>query len=128
MTLAAAGEPSLALLGNVAAVHTIGCLGGCFGPSDLDRPSKDLQGYAKRHYTRDEIQMLCRSVSVDILLVHDAPAGVRLVKHRQGLGWVRRPGSMNSPRACDQEYAFSATTTPGSTPKLAVFAAWGSTR
>ncbi|MCX5683793.1 MAG: hypothetical protein NT049_08925, partial [Planctomycetota bacterium] len=31
----------------------IGGLGGCFGPSDFGRPSKQLQGYAKRHYTRD---------------------------------------------------------------------------
>jgi hypothetical protein len=33
----------------------VGGIGGCFGPSDYERRSKHLQGYAKRHYTRHEI-------------------------------------------------------------------------
>jgi len=48
-------------------------LGGCYGPSDYKRKSKDLQGYAKRHYTEDQIQNLPRA---DILLLHDAPFGI----------------------------------------------------
>lgn len=55
----------------------IGGVGGCYGPSDFGRPSKSLQGYAKRHYTSDEIDALCVSPRVDVLLVHDAPAGIR---------------------------------------------------
>ena len=33
----------------------VGGLGGCHGPSNYERRSKDLQGYAKRHYTREDI-------------------------------------------------------------------------
>ena len=66
----------------------VGGVGGCFGPSDFERASKQLQGYAKRHYTRDEIEMLCNATTVDILLTHDAPAGFRFETHRRGGGWV----------------------------------------
>jgi predicted phosphodiesterase len=66
----------------------VGGVGGCYGPSDFDRPSKDLQGYAKRHYTQDEIEALRGRGKIDILLVHDAPAGVRFERHRHGAGWV----------------------------------------
>jgi hypothetical protein len=50
-------------------------LGGCFGPSDYDR--KRLVGYAKRHYTRNEVERLGSSGRADVLLLHDAPTGVR---------------------------------------------------
>lgn len=55
-------------------------LGGCYGPSDYGRQSRHLQGYARRHYTRDEIDLLSGRRGVDVLLLHDAPAGVGLVK------------------------------------------------
>src|ERR1017187_8566072 len=58
----------------------IGGVGGCFAPSDFDQSSK--KGYAKRHYTSDEIATLCKASAIDILLVHDAPAGVKLDQHR----------------------------------------------
>jgi hypothetical protein len=41
-----------------------------------------------RHYTRDEIDALCEDSPVDILLVHDAPAGIRFEKYRHGSDWV----------------------------------------
>jgi len=61
----------------------VGGLGGCFGPSDYDRRSPNLQGYARRHYTRDEVEALCKRRGLDVLLLHDAPAGVEIVKHRR---------------------------------------------
>ncbi|HEX9402765.1 MAG TPA: hypothetical protein VF912_21905 [Anaeromyxobacter sp.] len=63
-------------LGKGRDVVRVGGIGGCFGPSDYERRSKHLQGYAKRHYTRDEIDELGRRSGIDVLLVHDAPAGV----------------------------------------------------
>lgn len=66
----------------------VGGLGGCYGPSDFGRPSRRLQGYAKRHYTNDEIEALCEVSGVDVLLVHDAPAGIRFDAHRRGSGWT----------------------------------------
>jgi hypothetical protein len=87
-------------------VVRVGGVGGCFGPSDFERQSKDLQGYAKRHYTRDEIETLCKSTAVDIVLVHDAPAGVKFERHRQGIGWVSEAAGLDEllagvrPRVC----------------------------
>ncbi len=62
----------------------VGGVGGCYGPSNYDRPSRQLQGAARRHYTRDEIDRLSAMSDLDILLTHDAPAGVRFEKHRHG--------------------------------------------
>ena len=58
-------------------------LGGCYGPSGYQRKSKDLQDYAKRHYTEDEIAQLPPQGATDILLLHDAPLGTELVQKRQ---------------------------------------------
>ena len=71
-----------------ASVIRVGGIGGCYGPSDYDRPGDRLQGYAKRHYTRDEVDRLSAATGIDILLTHDAPAGVRFDRHRQGAGYV----------------------------------------
>jgi predicted phosphodiesterase len=60
----------------------IGGIGGCFGPSNYERPSTRLQGYARRHFTRDEVERLCAQGSLDILLVHDAPGGVEFIRRR----------------------------------------------
>jgi Calcineurin-like phosphoesterase len=66
------------LTGGNESVRVAG-LGGCYGASDYARPSKKLEGYAQRHYTRDEIALLGGARDVDILLLHDAPAGVEFV-------------------------------------------------
>jgi len=41
-------------------------------------------GYARRHYTHDEVERLAASQGVDIVLTHDAPAGVCFQHHRRG--------------------------------------------
>lgn len=84
----------------------VGGIGGCFGPSDFDRPSKQLQGFARRHYTREEIELLASRGRVDVLLVHDAPAGVRFATHRRGEGYVSEAAGLDAligrvrPRVC----------------------------
>ncbi len=84
----------------------VGGIGGCFGPSDYERQSKRLQGYAKRHYTRDEIDKLCRHSGIDVLLVHDAPAGVKFGRYRRGAGYVSEAAGLDDllsrlrPRVC----------------------------
>lgn len=59
----------------------VGGIGGCFGPSDYERSTRNLQGYARRHYTREDVETLCAGGRLDVLLLHDAPAGVEIVKH-----------------------------------------------
>lgn len=66
----------------------VGGIGGCFGASKYHRPSVDLPGYGKRHYTRDEVERLGTEDRLDIVLTHDAPAGIRFESHRQGANWV----------------------------------------
>jgi predicted phosphodiesterase len=39
----------------------LGGIGGCYGPSDYGRNSTTLQGYARRHYTHDEVERLAAS-------------------------------------------------------------------
>ncbi len=85
----------------------VGGLGGCFGPADFDRQSKHLQGYAHRHYTRDEIDALAGAQGrIDVLLVHDAPAGVQFATHRRGKGYVSEAAGLDTlldrvrPRVC----------------------------
>ena len=65
----------------------IGGVGGCHGPSNYERRSRDLQGLAKRHFTRDECESLSSRDDVDVLLLHDAPAGVEFT-------WRRKDGSV----------------------------------
>ena len=84
----------------------VGGIGGCYGPSNFMRPSGELQGYSRRHYTRDEIEMLSAVRDIDIVLTHDAPAGVKFAKHRQGDGWVSNAAGLDEllarakPRVC----------------------------
>ena len=66
----------------------VGGVGGCYGPSDYERPSRQLRGYEKRHYTRDEIERLKTVGSIDIVLTHDAPAGVQFPTHRRGSNYI----------------------------------------
>ena len=65
----------------------IGGIGGCHGPSNYERRSRDLQGLAKRHFTHDECERLSSHGGVDVLLLHDAPAGVEFT-------WRRKDGSV----------------------------------
>lgn len=65
----------------------VGGIGGCYGPSNYERRSEELQSRAKRHFTRDEVERLCRRGGVDVLLLHDAPAGVEF-------NWRRPDGSV----------------------------------
>lgn len=77
----------------------IGGIGGCYGPSDYVRRSKDLQGYAQRHYTHDEVEQLAirkSHGSIDIVLMHDAPAGVRFPTHRRGRGYVSEASGLDT--------------------------------
>lgn len=82
-----------------------GGIGGCFGRSDYERKGR-LQGYGKRHYTREEIERLSTVRGIDIMLMHDAPAGVRFEHHRQGPGWVSDAAGLDDllastdPRVC----------------------------
>jgi predicted phosphohydrolase len=84
----------------------VGGVGGCYGPSDYLRRSELLQGYAKRHYTGDEIKRLAVVGVVDIVLTHDAPAGVRFERHRRGPGYVSEAAGLDvlleqtRPRVC----------------------------
>ncbi|MGB6308147.1 MAG: metallophosphoesterase [Steroidobacteraceae bacterium] len=84
----------------------VGGVGGCYGPSDYRRRSDRLQGYAKRHYTLDEIERLSKAGGVDIVLTHDAPAGVRFERHHRGAGYVSESAGMDylldrlQPRVC----------------------------
>ena len=84
----------------------VGGIGGCYGPSDFERPSASLQGYAKRHYTRDEIAGLAACGQLDVVLTHDAPAGVPFERHRRGAGYISEAAGLDEllartqPRVC----------------------------
>ncbi len=92
---------------------TVGGIGGCFGSSDYGRSSDSLQGYAKRHYTRSEIDMLIAGGRLDVLLMHDAPAGVTFERHRRGKGWISDvDGSMTSFEELGLGSAFLVIITP----------------
>lgn len=87
-------------------VLRIGGIGGCYGPSDFDRPARSLQGYAKRHYTKGEVEALVQQPGIDVILTHDAPAGVRFERHRRGAGFVSESRGLDEvltrtrPRVC----------------------------
>lgn len=84
----------------------VGGVGGCFGPSHYERRSRDLHGYAKRHYTREDVASLVGVRGVDVLLTHDAPAGVVFPRHRRGLNWPSEAAGLDDllrgvrPRVC----------------------------
>ena len=97
---------TLDIRGEGADTIRVGGVGGCYGPSDYQRRSDRLQGYAKRHYTADEIERLANVGDVDIVLMHDAPAGVRFERHRRGTGYVSEAAGLDlllaqvQPRVC----------------------------
>jgi predicted phosphodiesterase len=84
----------------------VGGIGGCYGPSDYGRKSTTLQGYARRHYTHDEVERLATGQGVDIVLMHDAPAGICFPCHRRGAGYVSQAAGLDvvlaraRPRVC----------------------------
>jgi uncharacterized protein len=84
----------------------LGGIGGCYGPSDYGRKSTTLQGYARRHYTYDEVDRLAGTQGVDIVLMHDAPAGVCFRRHRRGAGYISQAAGLDvvlaraRPRVC----------------------------
>lgn len=85
---------------------SVGGIGGCHGPSNYGRRSRSLQGYAKRHYTREDIDKLVASGPIDVLLTHDAPAGVTFERHRRGRNWSSEAAGLDEairgarPRVC----------------------------
>jgi len=58
----------------------VGGVGGCFGPSAYCRPPRALTGGARRHYASAELELLCASGPLDVVLFHDAPKGIEFVK------------------------------------------------
>jgi len=93
-------------LGAGKEVLRVGGIGGCFGPSNFERNSATLQSREKRHYTRDEISLLSEHADLDIILTHDAPAGVRFGRHRRGEGFISEAVGLDEllaktqPRVC----------------------------
>jgi Icc-related predicted phosphoesterase len=55
-------------------------IGGCYGATDYDLPTKKLQGGARRHYTREQVERVGTHGRIDVLLLHDAPAGTKLAR------------------------------------------------
>lgn len=51
----------------------IGGLGGCY--SSRSYAMKSLSGRRRRHYCKEEVRQLSRAGRLDLLLIHDAPAG-----------------------------------------------------
>ena len=90
----------------------VGGIGGCYGPSDYERRSKDLQSRAKRHFTRDEVERMCGRRGVDVLLLHDAPGGVEFT-------WRRADGSVR--RRYQSEAEGLAQAVVGTRPRICFF-------
>mgnify|MGYP000859459029 CR=1 FL=1 len=65
----------------------VGGIGGCHGSSDYARKARELRDRAQRHFTQDEVERLAAQGQLDILLLHDAPAGVEFA-------WRRKDGSV----------------------------------
>lgn len=55
-------------------------IGGCYGASDYELPTKRLLGGARRHYTREQVECVGTHGRIDVLLLHDAPSGTRLAR------------------------------------------------
>jgi hypothetical protein len=64
----------------------IGGLGGCYSETDYPKPT--LRGRRRRHCTASEIGRLLaqREPRIDILLLHDAPAGLVINQNYSGSG------------------------------------------
>ena len=87
--------------------YACGLDGVCQAPSvTFESRSATLRGSTQRHYTRDEIAPLSAPADLDIVLTHDAPAGVRFARHRRGEGFVSEAAGLDEllaktrPRVC----------------------------
>jgi uncharacterized protein len=93
-------------IGAVGEVLRVGGIGGCFGASDYDRPAPSPRGYVGRHYTHDDVRALSAHGDLDIVLAHEAPAGVRFEHHSRGDGFVSEAAGLDEllaatqPRVC----------------------------
>lgn len=66
----------------------VGGLGGCWAPSKYRVPVRGLNGKARAYYVAEEVERLAKS-RADILVFHDAPAGIdfdRYTSQAGGLG------------------------------------------
>lgn len=87
------------VLGAGADAVRIGGIGGCYAPSDYPRKARQLQGADKAHYTLDEITAL--GGHLDVLLLHDAPAGVRFAAgHTSAAAGLRELVERVHPSVC----------------------------
>ena len=66
----------------------VGGVGGSYSSVHFGRGSGPLKGRARQHYTKDDVVRLTAQGGLDIVLTHDAPAGVRFPRHRRGDGFV----------------------------------------
>jgi hypothetical protein len=87
---------SLELSSPKGGVLRIGGIGGCYGASDYERTARRLQGYARRHYTHDEVARLASAPRLDILMTHDAPAGIRFEKRGGAHAHVSNAAGLDS--------------------------------
>jgi hypothetical protein len=90
----------------------IGGIGGCHGPSNYERRSRNLQGWAKRHFTHDECERLSGHGGIGVLLLHDAPAGVKFT-------WRRKDGSVRQRYRSEAEGL--AMVVPRTRPRVCFF-------
>jgi len=68
----------------------VGGIGGCHGPSSYLASAGGRRGPALRHFTHDEVEQLGAQGQLDVLLLHDAPAGVEFAWRRpDGSVWRR---------------------------------------
>ncbi len=58
--------------------------------------SDKLRGNARRHYTHDEVARLAVGQGLDIMLTHDAPAGVRYERRWRGGSYVRQTAGLDA--------------------------------
>lgn len=85
---------------------SVGAMGGSYAGRDYERPAAALQGRAKRHYTRDQVERLMMQGKLDILLTHEAPAGAFIEKGEFGDGYKTDVEGLDdlllgtSPKAC----------------------------
>lgn len=79
--------PGLRYLGNgdvvdLGAIRVAG-VGGCYAARIYDLPAARLEGGQRAHFTRNELERLRGVRDVDVLLLHDAPAGIEIVHSRR---------------------------------------------
>lgn len=66
-------------------------IGGSYGASHYRRVRQSRTGRSLRHYTEEQVERVQAMGHVDILLLHQAPAGVSLPRRIPGVGVGRYP-------------------------------------